>query len=193
MKKNTKIIKMNNPYEIAVIIDNTALVNSLDGKFGLMNIKNNKIIDTFENYDTVYDIDRKFYIQQKSDENTSMPQKYKKIRIYDTEKEKFIIENYKLINVLYNSIYLYSDGNEYHIFDPRYYRKNNDSINDVYESVEEFEKNYYGEYLIVTKNEKKGIYKIGKGLIVPCVYDEISKNDYTIIYNKDKKQFFSNI
>ena len=50
----------------------------LDGKFGLMNIKNNKIIDTFENYDTVYDIDRKFYIQQKSDENTSMPQKYKK-------------------------------------------------------------------------------------------------------------------
>lgn len=193
MKKNTKIIKMNNPYEIAVIIDNTALVNSLDGKFGLMNIKNNKIIDTFENYDTVYDIDRKFYIQQKSDENTSMPQKYKKIRIYDTEKEKFIIENYKLINVLYNSIYLYSDGNENHIFDPRYYRKNNDSINDVYESVEEFEKNYYGEYLIVTKNEKKGIYKIGKGLIVPCVYDEISKNDYTIIYNKDKKQFFSNI
>ena len=195
MNKKTTIIKQNNPYEISIIIDNTALIKSLDGKTGLMNIKNNKIIGNFENYHTLYDNEKKFYIQELSDENTSIKTEYKKIRIYDAECEKMIIENFKLINVLYNSIFMYSNGKEYCIFDSEYYRENNDSINQVYDNAEEFSRSYLGQYLLVTQNGKKGIYRSGKGLVVPCIYDKISINakEDLVFFENDDKQFFSHL
>ena len=67
MKKKSTIIEEKNTYDIGILINNTAYINSVTGKSGLLNVKTNQIIGNMDNfYRTTYDTDQKFYFQMES-------------------------------------------------------------------------------------------------------------------------------
>ena len=54
MEKVSAKTKGVSSFDISVLINNTALVNSTDNRSGLYNIKTNKLIGMMDNYRTIY-------------------------------------------------------------------------------------------------------------------------------------------
>ena len=88
MEKVSAKTKEVSSFDISVLINNTALVESIDNKSGLYNIKTNKLIGMMDNYRTIYNIQDMIYVQVKEKEDVEDIGDFRYIRIYDAKEEK---------------------------------------------------------------------------------------------------------
>jgi len=204
MKKTSNVVKENNVYELVEFIKNTAVIKSVSGKTGLFNIETGQIIGEMDYFDTKFDKYDKLYIQIKKvkledDKLTDAKPivKYEeRIRIYDVENEKIIVDDF-IIEKSYDSNYklcvLRSPiNNKLYVFDNRVVRNMDYSIFDLeIDDVEKFYSSYWENYLIVTVNGKKGIYCPGKGLVTEIIYDDIYFDLNVVIFTKGQQKGFT--
>ena len=99
MEKESTIMKLDEFYEIKMIINNIAYLESYFGKNGLLNLNTQKLIGELDFYNTTYDTNRKFYFQEKTineNSNKDFNNSIKTIRIYDALKEELLVDNWKI-------------------------------------------------------------------------------------------------
>lgn len=198
MEKTSTSVKENNICEITVLIKNTALIESVSGKTGLLNVKTNEMIGKMDNFYTIYDEHNKFYKQRKeiclTDAKKNSLKRDYILRIYDAEEERLIVDNWileKSFAEYYDLCVLRSPINgKLHIFDKKICRMDNSIFDLEFDNVEKFYSLYSEEYLIVTVNGKKGIYCQGKGLIKPIEYDNIEHDSKVVVFTKGKEKGF---
>lgn len=197
MKKTTMIVKGKKDYEIRILINNTALINGINAT-GLLNVNSNMVIGEMRPYHTTYDENKKFYIQTYDDmvatsEANNLVKK-NVIRIYDAEKEVMLVDGAELKGWLgeYKDTiaFRYADGT-YHLFDYYLFRSVPSILETSYESIDFFFKRYNDNYLIIREHGKFGIYKIGKGVIVPPQYDSIKKSNNIMVFKSGNKYYFA--
>lgn len=82
--------------------------------------------------------------------------------------------------------------NKLHIFDERLFRDDKMAFYTCFDNVEKLCEYYGIDYLLVTQSEKKGIYIEEKGLVIPCIYDDIKNEENIIILTKNNKKTFLN-
>lgn len=196
MKKSTMIVKSKKDYEIQVLINNTALIAG-SGVTGLLNIKNNSVIGEMRNYYTKYN-DRKKYYFQTYDANMATQDaknlvKKTAIRVYDAQSEQMIIDGAEYVEWLgeYKDALSirYADGT-YHLFDENIARTEKSILDTNLDGIKFFFKYYNENYIIVCKNNKWGLYSIGKGLLTSISYDEITKMHNIIVFKEGDKYHF---
>lgn len=96
MEKVSAKTKGVSSFDISVLINNTALVNSTDNRSGLYNIKTNKLIGMMDNYRTIYNNQDMIYVQVKEKEDVEDIGDFRYIRIYDAKEEKMLVDNFRL-------------------------------------------------------------------------------------------------
>lgn len=197
MKKEILIYKVKTVYDIATLLNNTALVYSIDRKSCLVDIKTHELIGNFDSYYTSYYTDTKFYFQERevaNPEKEGWNKKDKYVNIYDAEQEKYIVENYIHISGSYDyAIFQDPTTKKLHLFDMKTIRNEKNIFNEEFDSITTILNTYYGTYTIVEQNGKKGIYKKESGITTPIEYDDIKRinKQEIVVYEKDGKSFFS--
>ena len=202
MKKISTIVKEKNTYEIDILINNTAYIKSVTGKKGLLNIKTNQIIGDMDNYYTIYDTHGQFYYQEKTIEESSKENNFnsrKTVKIYDALNEKLVVDGWEVIKSFgdhYNLTVVKSpiDG-KLHLFDRYACRKPTNIFDMPLDDVEKLYSRYNETYLVVTMNDKKGLYHHNcyneiPSLITPIEFDNIEKLPNIIVYTKGDKKYF---
>ena len=197
MKKTSTVIKEKNTYKINALINNTAYIESVTGKSGLLDIRTNQIIGKMDNYTTFYDTRNGFYTQTKEIEKPNMKNARDytyTIRIYDALQENLIVDNWEIIKSFEfhcNIVALKSPiDNKIHLFDRDTFRKSTNIFNIPLDNVEEFYEHYNEKYLIVSQNQKKGIYKKCEGLTAQIEFDDIELMYNIIVYTKNNGKYF---
>lgn len=198
MKKESSIINKKTVYTVSTLLKNTALVHSITRKSCLVNIKSHEIIGDFDNYGVTYYPDTLFYFQER---DISNPEYYDfgktdtYINIYDAEKEKFIIKNFKHIKGQYTyAIFQNPVTKKFHLFDMKTIRNKDNIFIEEFDSIKTILEQYYGTYTVVEQNGKKGIYDKKQGKITtPIEYDDIKRinNQEIIIFEKNGKSYFT--
>lgn len=202
MKKKSTIIEEKKIYEIDVLINNTAYIESVTGKTGLLNIKTNQIIGDMGNYHTSYDKREKLYYQEKlikEDGNKSYWNERKIVRIFDALNEKILVDGWEVIKIFddyHNLIVVKSpiDG-KLHLFDKYACRKPTNIFDIPLDDVEILYSKYNDTYLVLTINGKKGLYHHNcydevPSLITPIEFDNIEKLPNIIVYTKNNQKYF---
>lgn len=210
MKKTSIVVKEKDNFDINILINNTALIHSVTGKTGLLNVKTNTIIGEMDNYYTIYDTERGFYYQEKTIEEASQENNWKSrkiVRVYDAQEEKILIDNWELIR---HFSYRYElstfrspvDG-KIHLFDINVAREDTNIFDKALDDVQLLYEQSGDINLIITVNGKKGVYQHhpymkSMGLIAPIKYDNIEKApdiagyvSNIIIYTINGKKFFT--
>ena len=197
MKKESSVIEEKNVYNLEVLIRNTALMKSVTGKTGLINIKSNEIVGSFDNFYTIYSPDDNFYFQEKEVEDESKDYFKRKtyVRIYDALNEKTIADNWLVIKQ-YDSYYHLTvlqdpSTQKYHLFHEDKYRTALNIFESEFDEVK-YLYDYYGDkYLSVSKNGKKAIYSTKKGLITSYEYDDIERIGSATVFTQGNHKFFT--
>lgn len=211
MKKTSIVVKEKDNFDINILINNTALIHSVTGKTGLLNVKTNTIIGEMDNYYTIYDTERGFYYQEKTIEEASQENNWKArkvIRVYDAQEEKMVVDNGELIKHFGDWCYRLSifrspiDG-KIHLFDISAVREDTNIFDMALDDVKLLYKGIADINLVITVNGKKGVYqhhvsKKSPGLKVPIEFDDIKKADDTVgyvsnvvIYTTNGKKYFT--
>lgn len=210
MKKTSIVVKEKDDFDINILINNTALIHSVTGKSGLLNVKTNTIIGEMDNYYTIYDAERGFYYQEKTIEEASQENNWKArkvIRVYDTQEEKMVVDNGELIKHFDDryrlSIFRSPIDGKIHLFDINAVREDTNIFDMTLDDVQLLYEQSGDINLIITVNGKKGVYQHhpymkSMGLIVPIKYDNIEKApdiagyvSNIIIYTINGKKFFT--
>lgn len=210
MKKTSIVVKEKDNFDINILINNTALIHSVTGKSGLLNVKTNTIIGEMDNYYTIYDAERGFYYQEKTIEEASQENNWKArkvIRVYDTQEEKMVVDNGELIKHFDDryrlSIFRSPIDGKIHLFDINAVREDTNIFDMTLDDVQLLYEQSGDINLIITVNGKKGVYQHhpymkSMGLIVPIKYDNIEKApdiagyvSNIIIYTINGKKFFT--
>ncbi len=195
MKKVSSVIAEKNIYELEILIRNTALMKSVTGKTGLINIKTNKIVGSFDNfYHNIYNSDDNFYFQEKEVEGEGKGYFASKVyvRIYDTLYEKMVADNWLAIKsgIYYNIAILQNPYTQkYHLFQEHQYRTPLSIFENGYDDIQELYND--NNYLKITKDGKKAIYSTKKGFITPFEYDDIERIGDATIFTQGKYKFFT--
>ena len=202
MKKISTIVKEKNTYEIDILINNTAYIKSVTGKKGLLNIKTNQIIGDMDNYYTIYDTHGQFYYQEKTIEESSKENNFnsrKTVKIYDALNEKLVVDGWEVIKSFgdhYNLTVVKSpiDG-KLHLFDRYACRKPTNIFDMPLDDVEKLYSRYNETYLVVTMNDKKGLYHHNcydktPSLITEIEFDNIEKLQNIVVYTKNNQKYF---
>lgn len=196
MEKKTSIIENKEIYNVENILDDIALITSMSGKSGLLNIKTNEIVGSFDNYETKWNSNSHFYYQvKKVDLDTLVDFEGKAIRIYDTLKKECIADNWLIIHNKHDNfelMILLDHNDKFHIFEEDIYRKI-DNIFDIEFDYAKLITDGWRAEIIVQKNSKFGLYITNNKLLIPekdIIYDKIDYNDGLYIYTlNDKKTF----
>ena len=128
MKKVSSIIEEKNVYDLEILIRDTALMKSVTGKTGLINIKTNEIVGSFDKFYTIYSPDDNFYFQEKEveDESKDYFKRKKYVRIYDALHEKMVVDGWLVVKKIdsYYHLAVLQDPNtkKYHLFHEDKYR-----------------------------------------------------------------------
>lgn len=197
MKKDSLVIEEKNVYNLEVLIKNTALMKSVTGKSGLINIKSNEIVGSFDNFYTIYSSDNYFYFQEKEveDESKDYFKRKKYVRIYDALNEKTIADNWLVIDwwCNYYDLTILQDPctQKYHLFHGDKYRTALNIFENEFDEVK-YLYDYYGDrYFSVSKNGKKAIYSSRKGLITSYEYDDIERIGFATVFTQENHKFFT--
>jgi len=182
-------------FDISVLINNTALVNSTDNRSGLYNIKTNKLIGMMDNYRTIYNNQDMIYAQVKEKEDVEDIGDFRYIRIYDAKEEKMLIDNLRLDKSFdsdYHFCSLVTKDRKRYIFNSILFR-NKDIKTSFYDDVEILYRNREDDYLVVSLNGKKGIYSKNRGEITELVYDNIECIDGILIFTMYNRKGFASV
>ena len=182
-------------FDISVLINNTALVNSSDNRSGLYNIKTNKLIGMMDNYRTIYNNQDMIYVQVKEKEDVEDIGDFRYIRIYDAKEEKMLVDNLRLDKSFdsdYHFCSLVTKDRKRYIFNSILFR-NKDINTSFYDDVEILYRNREDDYLVVSLNGKKGIYSKNRGEITELVYDNIECIDGILIFTMYNRKGFASI
>lgn len=200
MKKESTIVKEKNIYDLRILIRNTALMQSITGTSGLVNVKSNEIVGSFDNFYTIYDNDNNFYFQEKEipHESGDYFRRKKSVRIYDALNEKTVADNWLVIKQIDGYYHLAIIQNpttgKYHLFNESAYRKASNPFEEEYDDIKYLFEDYdSGKNFAFTKNGKVGIYSTKKGLITPIKYDNIEHIGDITIFTEGKYKFFTGI
>lgn len=117
------------------------------------------------------------------------------VTIYDSQKKQFLAREYEVFwEKEKNDFMILQDPKtkKYHIFDKKAYLHNR-SISEIAldEISSGFKKGPSGEFemlVILTKDDKKGLYEIGRGLTHQIEYDDIEIHGDKMILSKNGKQ-----
>mgnify|MGYP003291652758 CR=1 FL=1 len=185
MKKTSTCVSDKLFYNMSVIMDNIALVYTMGNKSSLANIKTNELIGKIDNYYTKYFPEKKIFFQLK-DEYTEDNKCITHVNIYDAKNEKYIVENFIYIDGDYSRFLLLKNPKteKFHLFDLEV----ESIINEEFDDISWFETGYK-YYFIIRQNDKKGLYKEGKGIEKEIEFDNISKICRGIIIEKDEQNF----
>ena len=191
MKKTTIKKEQKDFFHITNIIGDVAIIrSSISGKSGLLNIETNALIGSLDYYSTkIYstkiDASQVKIIQTKNNPTS--------INYYDTEKHEYIVYDFELVKTLdKENIYLLKSkvNNKTYLLDENTYTDST-SIFDIEADEADYLSltgNYHFDhnYLVLTLNGKKAIYKVGNGLVTEFEFDEINPNygmnEYGITY-----------
>ena len=197
MKKVSSVIEEKNVYDLEILIRDTALMKSVTGKTGLINIKTNEIVGSFDKFYTIYSPDDNFYFQEKEveDESKDYFKRKKYVRIYDSLHEKMVVDGWLVVNQIdsYYHLAILQDPNtkKYHLFHENKYRTALNIFDNEYDDIQHLY-DYYGEkYLTLTKDGKKAIYSTKKGFTTPFEYDDIERIGEATIFTQGKYKFFT--
>lgn len=190
MKKEKIIKSEKSAYSISVLIGNIALLDSIDYKSCLYNIKTHEQISKFDKYYVTYYSKEKFYFVKLP--TSTNDEKY--YDVYDAEQEKYLIQNLLYVDGDFSfSIFKDTVTNKFHLFDYSLVRTDKNVLLDEYDDIKFLPNSYFGHYAVVTKNGKKGVYKCGEGFVLPFIYDDIrvldKNNEICILEKNGKKQF----
>lgn len=200
MKKESNVVQEQKAYKISVIINNIALMYSATGKSGLVNIKTNEIIGSFDDYYTIYDTNNKLYYQEKSEyvgKGNNCNTKSTVVKIYDAENERVIadrlikvhsLEGYYQFTILQNP-----ENGKYYLFRGQRDNKNSNMLSEEYDEIN-YLRDYYGEkFLSFKKDGKTALFSSIRGWITDFDYENIESFGGAFIYTQGEKQFFSYI
>lgn len=187
MKKVTKVENKKAAYNISVIINDTALIYSVESKSTLYDIKKHEILGEFRDYFTHYYVDNKFFILEIRDINEK-----NRITIYDALEKKYLVEDY--IYVSGNSDFMTLKNpvtNKYHLFDLSVVRTEKNIFYNEYESISFLLDMFYAHFYVLEKDGKKAIYEKEKGFFTDFIYDniEILEKEIFIVTRNGKKSF----
>ena len=156
MKKVSSIIQNEKLYNLCFTQNNIALVESVEGKCGLINVSTNEIVGSFDSF-FLNEIKYQLFIQRKYEikKEKEFTNITNYIRIYDPFKEKMIFDNWLLISEYGNLIVVQNPMTlKYHIFNIIKYNVDQNNFSNAYDQVEELY--YYNDdrYFVLTKNGK---------------------------------------
>lgn len=198
MEKKSLTIKENVLYEIMGVICDTALAKSLTGTSGLINIKTNKTVGSFDNFFSLNYSDEGLFIQAKTVEEQIDGEKKINIyiRIYDALSEKMLANNWLVIDFepsFSKAILKDCIAKQYHFFDVSKYRNKDDIFNNGFADYKELYQYYYESFYALTNSDGKvALYSDNKGFLTDYIYDLITyqAKDNVVIFTKDGKQLF---
>ncbi len=190
MKKTSSVIKKQNLYELVVLIQDTALMSTINGATGLIDVKSNKIVGDFGWFNTTYDCQNGFFFQTSIQNAASAP-----LRIYDAIEKKMLAEDCIVTYMASGDYGLIIIKNpqtgKCFLFDIKSFRTNPEIFNNGYDNIE-WILDYYGEdFFVFSNGSKKGLYTTKHGLIEPVEYDNIDIRKNFIIYTKGSNKFFT--
>jgi len=197
MEKTSSILENKEIYSVENILDDIALITSTSGKSGLLNIKTNEIVGSFDNYETKWNSNFHFYYQVKDVKlDTLVDFKGKAIRIYDTLKKECIVDNWLIMdNDNYELMLLLDHNNKFHVFKENTYREIHNIFNIEFDYVKATSPfwSYHCEF-IIQKNGKFGIYITNSKILTPekdIIYDNICCQNGLYIYTLNGKKTFN--
>lgn len=198
MQKKSLVIKEKVLYDTLGVICDTALVKSVTGMSGLINIKTQKIIGSFDNFSSLNYYDEGLFIQSKTVEEQIDGEKKINIyiRIYDALSEKMLADNWLVINFeasFSKAILKDCKTQQYHFFDISKYRNKDDIFNTGFTDYKELYQYYYESFYALTNgNGKVALYSDNKGFLTDYIYDciDYQDKDNVVIFTKDGKQLF---
>lgn len=180
MKKTTTVVQEKNIYNIGIMINNIALINSVTGKSGLLNVKTNEIIGVMDNYETKYNSKSKFYYQIKKVKSPDNANELELIRIYDAKEERMIVDGWEVVkkfsNYHFSALKSPLDG-KIHLFNEYECRNISNMFALALDDVEILFESY-NDYLVLIQNGKKALFYF---------------NDYDKIYNLETAFEFDDI
>lgn len=207
MEKINTIVIENSSYDIIVLINNIAYIKSITGKTGLFNIQTNELIGDMDNYRTIYDIERKIYIQilfkNEIQDNNLHSERSIRVRIYDALNQKIIADNFELIKSYrddFGFIALKSpiDG-KIHLFNKFTFRNSNDIFDLALEDAKILYDSHRITYFVITINGKKGLFhsvindyefSVNPILVAQIEFDDIEKMPHIAVLTKNNEKYF---
>ena len=198
MQKKSLVIEEKVSYDTLGVICDTALVKSVTGMSGLINIKTQKIVGSFDNFFSLNYFDEGLFIQAKTVEEQIDGEKKINIyiRIYDALSEKMLANNWLVIDSeasFSKAILKDCKTQQYHFFDISKYRNKDDIFNTGFTDYKELYQYYYESFYALTNSDGKvALYSDNKGFLTDYIYNRIDyrDKDNVVIFTKDGKQLF---
>lgn len=204
MKKTSVIVKGIDTFEISVLINNIALVYSMEGTSGLLDIRDNKLMGKMRSYYTQYDTHRKFYTQTWSDDNSNNnnnngDSKKTYIRVCDAKDGKILVDDCELLKIFRNNYEAFSvrtlKDNKVHLYDIYSSRSKNSVFNYALDDAEKLLDRYNDSFYVLTKNSKKALYfsncyDKSPRMITDFSYDNIEYAENVLIFTSNGKKHF---